>query len=215
MNKNFFIPVSLLFAIILIVSAIFVLLIKPSHNLECGGNKIAGGNSAIGGNFTLTNANKNQLLSRSRINSQELITEPSLIYFGYSYCPDVCPFDLQRNATAVDILHNAKKEITPIFITIDPERDTIDRLREFSAFVHPKLIPLTGSIKDVKKVMKLFKVYGKKSNEEGFDEDNYLMDHSAFTYLVSSSNEFVDYFSRKVSAEEMAERISCYFDQIN
>ena len=63
--------------------------------------------------------------------------------------------------------------------------------------------------------MKLFKVYGKKSNEEGFDEINYLMDHSAFTYLVSSSNEFVDYFSRKVSAEEMAERISCYFDQIN
>ena len=149
MNKKFFIPVSLLFAIIVIVSTIYVLLIKPSHNLECGGNKVAGGNSAIGGDFTLTNANKNQLLSRSKINSQELITEPSLIYFGYSYCPDVCPYDLQRNAIAVDILFDAGKEVTPIFITIDPKRDTPERLKEFATFVHPKLIALTGSQKEI------------------------------------------------------------------
>jgi protein SCO1/2 len=63
--------------------------------------------------------------------------------------------------------------------------------------------------------MKLFKVYGQKANEESFDEDNYLMDHSAFTYLMSSSNKFIDYFGRSVSAEQMAERIGCYFDQIN
>ena len=115
----------------------------------------------------------------------------------------------------MDILNNEKKAVTPIFITIDPLRDTPDRLREFSSFIHPKLIALTGSTEEVKKVMHLFKVYGKKSTEEGFDEINYLMDHSAFTYLVNSSNELVDYFSRKISAEEMAERISCYFEQLN
>ena len=209
MNKKFIISISLLFAATLVVSAIFILLIKPSLNPECGGNKIVGGSSAIGGSFELTNTNN------KKIKSREFITEPSLIYFGYSYCPDVCPFDLQRNAIAVDILNNAKKEITPIFITIDPLRDTPDRLSDFSSFIHPKLISLTGSTEEVKKVMKLFKVYGEKSNSEGFGEVNYLMDHSAFTYLVSSSNEFVDYFSRKVSAEEMAKRISCYFDQLN
>ena len=209
MNKNFFIPVSLLFTTILIVSAIFVLLIKPSQNLECGGNRVAGGNSAIGGNFELTNTNN------KKFNSQKFITEPSLIYFGYSYCPDVCPFDLQRNAIAVDLLSNANKAVTPIFITIDPLRDNPNRLKEFSSFIHPKLIALTGSTEEVKQVMRLFKVYGQKSNENNFDEDTYLMDHSAFTYLVSSSNEFVDYFSREISSEEMAERISCYFEQIN
>ena len=209
MSKNFIISVSLVFAATLLVSATLVLLIKPSVNPECGGNRVAGGSSAIGGNFELTNADN------KKINSHEFITEPSLIYFGYSYCPDVCPFDLQRNAIAVDILNKIKKSITPIFITIDPRRDTPERLREFSSFIHPKLIALTGSAEETKKVMKLFKVYGQKSSEESFDENNYLMDHSAFTYLVSSSNEFVDYFSRKVSAEEMAERISCYFDQLN
>ena len=209
MNKNFIISISLLFSATLLVSAIFILLVKPYISPECGGNRVAGGNSAIGGNFELTNANN------IKIKSQEFITEPSLIYFGYSYCPDVCPFDLQRNAIAVDILNNEKKAVTPIFITIDPLRDTPDRLREFSSFIHPKLIALTGSTEEVKEVMQIFKVYGKKSNEEGFDETNYLMDHSAFTYLVNSSNELVDYFSRKVSAEEMAERISCYFEQLN
>ena len=209
MNKIFIISVSLLFFATLLVSAIFVLLIKPSLSTDCGGNRVVGGSSTIGGNFELTDTNY------KKINSREFIKEPSVIYFGYSYCPDVCPFDLQRNAIAVDILNSKKKAITPIFITIDPLRDTPDRLKEFSSFIHPKLIALTGSTAEVKTVMKLFKIYGQKSNEEDFDDDNYLMDHSSFTYLVSSSNEFVDYFSRKVSAEEMAQRINCYFDQIN
>ena len=209
MNKIFIIVLSLLFIATLVVCAVFILVIQPSFNLECGGNRVVGGSSAIGGNFELTNA------ENEKINSRNFITEPSLIYFGYSYCPDVCPFDLQRNAIAVDILNNEKKAITPIFITIDPLRDNPERLKEFSSFIHPKLISLTGSLKEVKNVMKLFKVYGEKSNQEDSDENNYLMDHSAFTYLVSSSNEFIDYFSRKVSAEEMAERVSCYFDQIN
>jgi protein SCO1/2 len=209
MNKKFIISTFLLFFIILLLSAIFILFIKPSLNSECGGNRVVGGNTTIGGTFELIDAN-NKIL-----NSSELITEPSLIYFGYSYCPDVCPFDLQRNAITVDILSRENKEITPVFITIDPERDTTDRLKEFSSFIHPKLIALTGSDLEIKRVMKLFKVYGQKSNDEDFDEDTYLMDHSAFTYLVNSSNEFVDYFSRKVTAEEMADRISCYFEQIN
>ena len=72
---------------------------------------------------------------------------------------------------------------------------------------------MTGSEDEVKKVMELFKVYGKKANGEIFNENNYLMDHSAFTYLVSASNEFIDYFGRKVSAEEIAGRISCYFEK--
>ena len=139
MNKNIIIPISLLFATILVVSTVLILFVKPFLVVECGGNRVLGGNNAIGGNFELTNANN------KKINSREFITEPSLIYFGYSYCPDVCPFDLQRNAIAVDILKGLGKATTPIFITIDPLRDTPNRLKEFSSFIHPKLIALTGS----------------------------------------------------------------------
>ena len=209
MNKIFIMSLFILFSVLLSVSAIFVLFIKPSLTSECGKNIIGGGNSTIGGQFELTDTNN------KKINSRDLITEPSLIYFGYSYCPDVCPFDLQRNAIAVDLLSDIKKLVTPVFITIDPARDTPNRLKEFSSFIHPKLIALTGSNEEVKTVMKLFKVYGQKSKESAVDNDTYLMDHSAFTYLVSSSNEFIDYFGRKISPEEMADRIACYFDEIN
>ena len=192
------------FALILSVSATFIIFTAPSLNSKCGNNVVAGGNSKVGGQFKLTNSDS------KTVNSKNFITEPALIYFGYSFCPDVCPFDLQRNVLSVDILHDQGIEIQPIFITIDPQRDTPNRLKEFEAFVHPKLIGLTGAKHEITEVMKMFKVYGKKSNKENLDKNDYLMDHSAFTYLVNQEGEFIDYFSRKISAEQMALQIKCY-----
>ena len=204
--KKIYILSTLVFFLVIILYAIFNVIIKPSLNRECGGNIVAGGNSGIGGEFQLTDINL------QKVNSSDIISEPALIYFGYSYCPDVCPYDLQRNAIAVDILFNAGREVTPIFITIDPKRDTPERLKEFATFVHPKLLALTGSEEEIKNVMKLFKVYGQKAKQEKLDNTDYLMDHSAFTYLVDASGVFIDYFNRKVSPEEMAKRITCYLN---
>ena len=194
------------FSLILILYSVYNFFIEPSFKRECGGNVIAGGNSEIGGEFQLTDTNN------QAINSVDLITKPAIIYFGYSYCPDVCPFDLQRNVIAVDILLDKGKKVTPIFITIDPTRDTPDRLKDFSTFVHPELIALTGSKEEIKTVMKLFKVYGQKAKQEIINDKDYLMDHSAFSYLVDSSGVFIDYFNRRVTPEEMAERIACYLN---
>ena len=204
--KKISIITALFFSLVLLLYQVFNLIIEPSLNETCGGNFVAGGNSKIGGTFRLTDIN------HQKVNSSDLITEPSIIYFGYSYCPDVCPYDLQRNAIAIDILRDEGKIVTPIFITIDPKRDTPDRLKEFSAFVHPKLIALTGSEEEIKTVMKLFKVYGQKTKQNNIDDNNYLMDHSAFSYLVDSSGVFIDYFNRKVTPEEMAKRITCYLN---
>tara|TARA_X000001036_G_C20580304_1_gene766456 strand:- start:661 stop:1011 length:351 start_codon:yes stop_codon:yes gene_type:complete len=113
---------------------------------------------------------------------------------------------------AIDILDSLGIDIIPIFITIDPSRDTVERLKEFTSFVHPKLIGLTGSEDEVKHVMSLFKVYGKKSNNSDLNSDEYLMDHSSFTYLVNSSGKLLEYFNRKISGEEMANKISCYLE---
>ena len=204
MNKFFIVTMSLIFTLIFSIGVIFLFIVKPSLNNECTKNIVAKGSAKIGGHFKLTDVNNIE------VSSKIFITEPSLIYFGYSYCPDVCPYDLQRNVIAIDILQEKGTSITPIFITIDPLRDTADRLKEFSNFIHPKLLALTGSENAIKKVMKIFKVYGKKSNNGEEDNTDYLMDHSAFTYLVDSSGKFIDYFNRRVSAEEMADRITCF-----
>ena len=204
--KKISIIAALIFSLVIILYPVFNFVTKTSLNKDCGGNVVVGGNSKIGGEFQLTDINL------QKVNSRDLITKPSIIYFGYSYCPDVCPYDLQRNAIAVDLLLDKGQKVTPIFITIDPTRDTPDRLKEFSTFVHPKLVALTGSDEEIKTVMKLFKVFGKKAKQENTDNNNYLMDHSAFSYLVDSSGVFIDYFNRKVSPEEMAKRITCYLN---
>ena len=206
MNKRLIIVISIALTLASLVGILFGFFIQPSLYHECGNNIIAGGNSQLGGQFKLTDTKGRE------VNSEDFITKPALIYFGYSYCPDVCPYDLQRNVLAVDILQDDGIEVLPIFITIDPERDTLERLKEFSTFVHPKLRALTGSTNEIHQVMKLFKVYGKKSKEQNMDDTSYLMDHSAFTYLVDSSGNFIDYFNRKVNAEEMADKISCYLN---
>ena len=203
-NEKFLIKLAFFcFVGIILAISTMVFLGRNSTVAKCSSNSIALGQSSIGGDFTLTD------IYGKQINSIDFITEPSLIYFGYSYCPDVCPFDLYRNSLVVDILKELDINITPIFITIDPTRDTPKQLASFSSFIHPKLIALTGSEIEIKNVMKLFKVYGKKPSNPGLDKTAYLMDHSAFTYLVSSSNEFINYFNRKISAEEMAGQVSC------
>ncbi len=194
---------------ILIVSFTSIFVFNTRYNInssKCSPNIVAGGNSTIGGNFSLIDT------SGKLRNNTEIIVKPTLIYFGYSYCPDVCPFDLQRNAIAVDILDDRKIDVIPIFITIDPERDTPKRMRDFTSFVHPKMIGLTGSREQISKAMKQFKVYGQKASGISTEGD-YLMDHSSFTYLVDPELGFLDYFNRSVSPVEMADIVECFLSQ--
>ena len=107
----------------------------------------------------------------------DLLKKYNLIYFGYSFCPDVCPIDLGRNTDVINLLDEKKYQILPIFITIDPSRDSSTRLKEYTDLIHDKLIGLTGSEKQIGKVKKNFMVYGSKSGSG----DNYLVDHSTFT----------------------------------
>ena len=160
-----------------------------------------------GSDFELKDMNNNSI-------TQESFDGPlTAIFFGFTNCPDVCPMTLNKMDIALNrIKKNKKKDFKVFFISVDPKRDTPERLKEFATFVHPKLIALTGSQKEIKNVMKLFKVYGQKAKQEKLDNTDYLMDHSAFTYLVDEAGVFIDYFNRKVSPEEMAKRITCYLN---
>jgi protein SCO1 len=168
---------------------------------KCRDGQVAGG--TIGGPFTLVDT------TGKTVTDKDVLKGPSLVYFGYTFCPDVCPLDAQRNADAVDLLAEKGLDVTPVFITIDPARDTPAALAEFTSAVHPKMIGLTGSAEQVKAASITYKTYFK---QQPADDDYYLMDHSTFTYLMMPKVGFVEFFDRDIAANQMADRVACFIN---
>ncbi len=180
----------------------YVLMGSPDDAFaQCRQGQIAGG--AIGGPFTLINP------AGQTVTDAEVLAKPSLVYFGYTFCPDVCPFDMSRNAEAVDLLDKRGLDVTPVFISIDPERDTPEVLGDYATNMHPKLIALTGSPEQVKAAANTYRtVYQKQETGDEF----YLMSHMTYTYLMLPGHGFVDFFRRDVTSEQMAEGVSCFLE---
>ena len=171
---------------------------------KCRSNTITGVIGTIGGPFTLIDH------KGATVTDTDVITEPSLIYFGYTFCPDVCPLDTARNGEVVDILAQIGKSATPIFISIDPKRDTSEVMAEYSEWIHPKMKGLTGSQEQVKAASKAYRTYYKLHPDEG--DGFYLVDHSTMTYLVLPEHGFMELFRRGQSAEKVAEKVACYIN---
>lgn len=168
---------------------------------DCRAGQVAGG--AIGGPFTLVDQ------TGATVTDKEVLKKPSLVYFGYTFCPDVCPLDAQRNADAVDILAQRGLDVTPVFITIDPARDTPDVLANWTSAIGPKMVGLTGSAEQVKAASVAYKTYYK---QQPASDENYLMDHSIYTYLMLPDIGFAEFFDRDVSAEGLADRVGCFLN---
>lgn len=134
----------------------------------------------VGAPYSLTGS------SGERIDSSAFAGDYQLIYFGYTFCPDICPTELLVMGQAVQTVAaadpDAAARIQPIFITVDPERDTPALMGEYVVNFHDRMIGLTGSPESIAKVAHDFRVYYAKV--EGDDPENYLMDHSSFLYLV-------------------------------
>ncbi|MDE2694723.1 MAG: SCO family protein [Paracoccaceae bacterium] len=171
---------------------------------KCRSSAITGVIGTIGGPFTLIDH------KGATVTDADVITEPSLIYFGYTFCPDVCPLDTARNGEVVDILAQIGKSATPIFISIDPKRDTSEVMAEYSEWIHPKMKGLTGSQEQVKAASKAYRTYYKLHPDEG--NGFYLVDHSTMTYLVLPEHGFMEFFRRDQSAEKVAEKVACYIN---
>lgn len=168
---------------------------------QCRDSAVAGD---LGGPFELVNA------EGKTVTDAEVLTEPSLIYFGYTFCPDVCPMDVDRNASAIEILEERGKVVTPVFITIDPARDTPQVVSEFAEVMHPRMVGLTGTPEQIKAASQAYKTYYKAHPAV---DDEYLVDHSTFSYLVLPEEGFVQYFRRETPPEAMAEQIGCFLDK--
>jgi protein SCO1/2 len=167
----------------------------------CRQGQVAGGD--IGGPFTLVNT------AGQTVTDKDVLTKPALVYFGYTFCPDVCPFDMARNVEAVDILAERGIDVTPVFISIDPERDTPEALADYAANMHPDLVALTGSAEQVKAASQAYKTFYRKQPSE---DEFYLMDHSTFTYLMLPGSGFVDFFRREITSAQMADSVACFLE---
>lgn len=171
---------------------------------SCSQAAVAG--ASIGGPFELVNEDG------VTMTDADLFTKPTLLYFGYTFCPDVCPLDNMRNADAERILDEQGYDTQTAFISIDPERDTPEVMKEFTSLFHDNMIGLTGTPEQVKVASKAYKTYYKKQVDG--DPDYYLVDHSTQTYFVMPDRGFVDFFKRDDSPEKMAETVACFIDAV-
>ena len=136
---------------------------------------------------------------------------PMLIYFGFTYCPDVCPITLLTMANVLDKLENER--ITPLFITVDPERDNETILSNYVSAFHNDIIGLTGSIDEINKVTSDWKVYFKKENNIDMP-DNYSVNHLDIIFIANKNAEFVDFIKPNTSSEDVIKKLVKVIPQI-
>ncbi|MEC7830882.1 MAG: SCO family protein [Pseudomonadota bacterium] len=155
-----------------------------------------------GGHFTLKTHN-------GKIYNSEEDEKIKLIYFGFTFCPDVCPTTLLTMANVLELLkvNNIDNLVTPLFITVDPERDNEEILSNYVSAFHEKIIGLTGSSLDIKKVTSDWKVYYKK--EENSDmPDNYTVNHLDIIFIANKNGEFIDFIKPNTQAEEIIDKLT-------
>ena len=165
---------------------------------ECRSGAVAGGE--IGGPFTLTDTKGNVVTDAT------LLAKPALIYFGYASCPDVCPLDNARNTEAVALLAAQGLDVTSVFITVDPTRDTQAVLADY-AEIFESLEALTGSQAQTDAAAKTYKVYFQMPEKR---DPGYMVDHTTMTYLMLPKVGFVDFFQRDATAQDMADKTACF-----
>lgn len=134
-----------------------------------------------------------------------------LIYFGYTYCPDVCPTTLQTMTEALDLLGEKAEKVQPLFITVDPERDTVKVLADYVKAFHPRLVGLTGTADQIARAAKAYGVYYAKAEPSDPDAP-YLMDHSSFVYLMGPDGRYLTVFPHGTTPEDMAATLKDVID---
>jgi protein SCO1/2 len=159
------------------------------------------GRVAIGGPFSLVDT------AGERRTEKDFSGKPMLVFFGFTNCPDVCPSGLQTLTVALDKLGEKADRLTPLFITVDPERDTPQSLAAYMKSFHPRIQALTGTADEVNAVIKAYRVYAVKVPDEK-DPTRYNIDHSSFFYLMNSSGEYVKHFPHSTDANVLADALA-------
>lgn len=162
------------------------------------------GRPALGGPFSLIDHNN------KAVRSEDFLGQWVLIYFGFTHCPDICPDELEKMIEVVEEIDGIPSlpNLTPILITIDPERDTPEAMAAYVKEFSPKLLGLTGSVQQVEQVSRSYRVYYSQGPK---DEDNdYIVDHTIIMYLVGPDGEFVEYYGQNKRSPEISSSIASH-----
>lgn len=158
------------------------------------------GTALVGGPFAMVNQKGDTVTDKS------FLGKPMLLFFGFTFCPDVCPTELQVMSAALEELGQAGSDIQPIFVTVDPERDTPEVMANYVSNFGPRLVGLTGNPAQVAEMAGVYRIfYAKQDNPK--DPKNYQMDHSAIIYLMGTDGKFLKHFSYSTDAKALAEGI--------
>ena len=147
----------------------------------------------LGGPFELIDQNGR------KVRDTDFDDKIKIIYFGYTYCPDICPTGLATISEALNQLGSGATEVKPIFITLDPKRDSVEVMADYHQHFHKSFSYLTGTEKQINSVAKLYRIYHQK--REAGDSLNYLIDHSTISYVMSKSGQYQAHFDQNASPE--------------
>lgn len=159
------------------------------------------GQALIGGHFQLTDH------TGKRVTDQDFRGRYVLVFFGFTFCPDVCPSALQVMSAALDKLGSKADRITPVFFTVDPERDTPAQLALYVKSFHPRLVGLTGSSEEVQQAIQAFRVYARKV-EDPKSTAGYTYDHSSIIYVMNPDGTYRTHFAHTTNVDAMADRLA-------
>jgi protein SCO1/2 len=170
---------------------------RPGDRVESSGKAL------VGGPFTLVDA------SGKTVTDQDFRGRYMLIFFGYTHCPDICPAELQVMAGALDQLGEKAKQVVPIFITLDPERDTPEAVGAYVKNFSPNIVGLTGSMEAVATTAKAYRVSFSKFQDQDSGE-NYTIDHSALAYLMGTDGEYITHIPYGTPVAQMVDILNRY-----
>lgn len=176
----------------------FTLFFAPKHQSEVQNT----GEVLIGGPFEMVD-HRGETVTNDAYRGKFM-----LVYFGFTYCPDICPTELQKISAALDVLPPAQlDQIEPIFVTVDPERDTVAEMAGYVEHFHDRITGLTGTLEQVSTMAEAYRVWFKKAKDED-STAGYTMEHTNIVYLMGPNGKYVDHFTFATKSAEMAERIT-------
>ena len=187
-------PILILAAVILLIAAGlggYALLTGAAHR------PLGSGVALVGGPFSLIDQDGR------RVSEKDFLGKYMLVFFGYTYCPDVCPTELQVMTAALDQMGPEADRIQPVFVSIDPARDTPQVLKAYVANFGPRLVGLTGTAEEVAAIARAYRVYYAKAANSGSGTD-YLMDHSSIIYLMGPDGRFLTHMAYTTDAAKLA-----------
>lgn len=192
-------------ATIVVIVSLYFLLATPSsvkpEPKEITAHQASEQLAFIGGDFELIDTSGNVF------KSDYLKGKPHLVYFGFTYCPDICPAQLSKMTEVINVMDKYQKDITPVFITVDPDRDNPDLMKSYIANFHNKFIGLTGSNEQVRKAADAYKVYFETDLESDNGNNDYFLNHTSFIYLMDKNGKYIKHFDLEMSADEIVEFI--------